>query len=860
MALVPRISTSLVLLLIAAAGISTPAWSAAVDAPIETISPKTAGFYRVARASVTVPDTARKAVELRVSVARNGVPAAPPVFQTILEPGTEDEFDPFLGFLDAGDDVTCASTGVSNLRWELERLPAIPVAAIEAADLVIPHSGFYALSDASVQFDGMPAGPARFQVTRGGNLLRDVEVSGGTARLNHELGYLRQGERIRLAVATSPGERPIGATFGGTLVEWAPRRAPLRVQRGPDGLLDVIEPGTPLSPVDIPAERWVRVAAMTGDATEAIRQALREAGTMAKSGGYAGVRLDSEAAYLVGSSQASGAIFSLDGLNRVVLDGNGATFDVRATDLDRRGVELFVANSVRSVVLSHFRTRSMVSNSTYGAIVEVSPPQDGNQTVTFRLAERQESPLALIPSGNTSGYAYDDQVPGKLATGTWSHYPPPPGGKPNLEATSDPRVFRHTVTRTNGSIPVGAARGEPAKWLVKQKKAGVLLLTVRAAAEDITLCDVVSGGATNGVLRIWGGSGVNVLNCRIEPPAGQWISTSSDGFHGRAREAVWLENVVIAGVCEDVLNLYSTPLALTAATGTKVDLVELSRNEAAPGGFRVSPLPPGTVRPGDWLAFCAPASGEVLGRVRVLMAESGDRFILSAPVPKLHPWDPAQGRSNVMVYNESAAAGLVMRDCEIRDSLRFGVFLKARDCLILHNRFTGLTGAAIQGANEPEWPEGPFPQNLWLQDNRFAGNAHGYEPRHRAFLCVDPAAVAIYARKLGGPAGTGVFAANDIRILDNQFAEWRGVAVAVRNARSVQLQGNTFSPPLDDSVVRQTLALDPLFTQERHGRCAAILLQNCRGVRVQGNHFPDLPPGDLPLAIGPDVSGLDQDP
>ena len=250
----------------------------------------------------------------------------------------------------------------------------------------------------------------------------------------------------------------------------------------------------------------------------------------------------------------------------------------------------------------------------------------------------------------------------------------------------------------------------------------------------------------------------------------------------------------------------------------------------------------------------------VRGRVRVNTVAAGGRCALSAPVEGLQAWDPARGRSNTVVYNESVAAGMVMRDCEIRDSLRFGAFLKARDCLVFHNTFTGLTGSAIHAANEPEWPEGPFAQNLWLQDNTFAGNAHGYESRHRAFLAADPAAVSVYARKLGGVAGSGVLAASDIRIVGNTFADWRGVAVAVRNARSVQLLGNQFRRPLEDEVVRGTLARDPLLAKERQGRYAAILLESCSGVHLKGNRGEKILTGDLIEAIGAAVTGLEQEP
>lgn len=852
----------------------------AAEEPSFRVPRGTSGFYRVTSAAVTLPAAAGGSVDLRVAVQRGGQATAEeaPVLRTILAPGTHYEFDPFLGYLAEGDRVVCrlmatggAPVALPAVQWRVERLPGIPVGSLEDPDrkaatgleLRIPHSGFYALDGATAQLaQAKMAGPVRVAVSCGSRKLRDCVVAGGQALLSGELGYLRRGETLSVAVST-PGGAPPAASFQGLLVEWAPRRAPLRVQRGVDGYLDVLEPAAPLVPVDIPRDCWLRVPAVTGDATAAIRSALRNAGALAKAGGYAGVKLDAGATYLVASGQTGGVVFPLDGLDRVVLDGNGATFDVRATDLDRRSVELFVANDVHSVVLADFCTRSEVWNSTYGTILEVSPLRDGNQTVTFRLDEGQASPLVLIPNGQTPGYAYDAAVPGRLAAGTWSHYPPAES-RPSLEATADPGVFRHTVTRTNQSLPRGVAAGEPGKWLVKQKKAGTLLLTVRSTAEDITLCGVTSGGATNGILRLWGGSGVNVLGCRIEPPPGRWISTSSDGIHGRAREAVWLEDVVIGGVCEDVLNLYATTMGIAAAdpsaAATCPTLQDLSRNDSAPGGFRTSPLAVGTVRPGDWLVFCNPAAGQLLGRVRVVAIAENGACTLSAPLAGLQPWDPARGRSNIVAYNESAVAGMVMRDCEIRDSLRFGAFLKARDCVIFHNTFSGLTGPAIQGANEPEWPEGPFAQNLWLQDNTFAGNAHGYESRHRAFLSVDPAAVAIYARKLGGAADPAVLAANDLRMVGNTFSGWRGMALAVRNARSVQILDNQFEAPLADESMRRMLASDPLLAGADTGRFAAIFLDGCSGVRLASNRWVDLPPGDLPAAIGAGVNGLEQSP
>ena len=272
--------------------------AAAVEERIFTVPSGAAGFYRLTTAAVKVAPASAGPVELRVTV-RRGIPPAdgqpPALLRTTLAPGTHYEFDPFLGYLDEGDKVVCRLSSVvgapaplPDLRWQVERTPAIPAAAIVTRDgepaasleMTVPHSGFHALDGATVELVESAAGPVRVTVSCGIRTLREATLAGGKALLNGELGYLRRGETLRLAVV-APGGVPAAATFRGTLVEWAPRRAPLRVRRGPDGLLDVLEPGAPLTPVDVPAERWLRVAATAGDATAAIRKALGDAGALA---------------------------------------------------------------------------------------------------------------------------------------------------------------------------------------------------------------------------------------------------------------------------------------------------------------------------------------------------------------------------------------------------------------------------------------------------------------------------------------------------------------------------------------------------------------------------------------------------
>jgi hypothetical protein len=162
--------------------------------------------------------------------------------------------------------------------------------------------------------------------------------TGERRSLDAEIGYLEQGEVIYLAFEGSA----MGVVeCAATIVEWAPRRAPLRVQRGKDGLLDVREPAAPLRPVDIPAERWVTVPAQATDATAAILKALAQADAQRKPGEYAGIRLERGRRYVVGSAQNGGSLFELKDLKRLVFDGNGATLQLTSPEMQRKGVDLW---------------------------------------------------------------------------------------------------------------------------------------------------------------------------------------------------------------------------------------------------------------------------------------------------------------------------------------------------------------------------------------------------------------------------------------------------------------------------------------------------------------------------------------
>ncbi len=888
-----------------------------------------AGFYAIADSFLRRDAAQPGQIELRVQVGRQHASTTQvPVVATRLEAGELFDFDAFLGYLDAGDVVQVAIGAAGDaagdrteIDFRLERAPSIPVTvfpedlsngetvdapggwsvargvsagsaaarrlawsgdadapapggagrlALNAADggatLVafrVPQSGFYALHEAWFAAQGAAVETRVFvgDESAAQRTLR-AEAGAGHENLNTEIGYVSKGDVVYLAFAPADGGVRAEVEFGGTIVEWAPRRAPLRVRRGADGYLDVYEPEAPRRAVDIPAARWISVRAPEGgrDATTALREALAQARAMQRGEEYVGVRLEAGTTYVVASTQVGGTVFAIDNTRRVVLDGNGATLRVASPELTRKEVDLFVLARSRDIVLADLVVEATTIPFTTGEIVDVSPRGETTQTVTFRVDAGALDPLQDISrDGRNNAYAYDPAIPGRLALGTWTHYPG--SGNPSIRATNTPGVFTHRVTRTNDSIEPGG------KWLIKNKRGGVVYLTTRAGTENVTLSGIDGRAAGGGHLRFWQTSGVNILDCRFEPDGDNWISSSADGVHGRGREGVWIENTLIRGICEDIMNTYGQNMIVIADdepddTTMSIRMFTRSSESFDDGAARVPTEE--SVAVGDQLVFFDPRTGRVQGYAGVVAIANG-RYTLTNTVPGIDPWDEGDGKHATMVYNTRAAGRFFVRDTRMMDSMRFGVYIKARGGVVFGSQFEGLSAPAIFATNEPEWPEGPPATHLWVQGCTFSQNNHGYMARHRDFMVVDPADISIYTRRFRQADEADDFRANltrdqyansHMKLIGNVFHDWRGMGIAVRNSRNARIEDNVFLPPVNDDVMRRTLADDPALNVDGRGTYAAIYLDSVGGARVSGNRFHGLAAGDRGLVSDRDVAGL----
>ena len=102
----------------------------------------------------------------------------------------------------------------------------------------------------------------------------------------------------------------------------------------------------------------------------------------------------------------------------------------------------------------------------------------------------------------------------------------------------------------------------------------------------------------------------------------------------------------------------------------------------------------------------------------------------------------------------------------------------------------------------------------------------------------------------------GQYANSHMKIVGNVFHDWRGMGISVRNSRNVLIADNLFLPPVEDTVLRNTLAQDPSLARGGRGCYAAIHLDSVYGARVSGNRFHGLPAGDRGIVVGQDVTGL----
>ena len=185
--------------------------------------------------------------------------------------------------------------------------------------------------------------------------------------------------------------------------------------------------------------------------------------------------------------------------------------------------------------------------------------------------------------------------------------------------------------------------------------------------------------------------------------------------------------------------------------------------------------------------------------------------------------------NDTTVFNDELGSDFIIQGSTFRNSRRFGIYLMSRRGQIVDSVFEGISDQAIAGHNETRWPLGLFPDDILIQNNVFS-NIGFSGPYQR-----DPQFTAAVAFNMDRRAENVLVDAaerpiRNIRLLDNEFRDWRKSAIGIRNAVGVTIEDNRFYSAMTHDAT----------DADNAGQNHAIRIDVSKDVEVVGNIAIDL--------------------
>lgn len=282
----------------------------------------------------------------------------------------------------------------------------------------------------------------------------------------------------------------------------------------------------------------------------------------------------------------------------------------------------------------------------------------------------------------------------------------------------------------------------------------------------------------------------NILGCKSLIKPGFWKGGNADAVHCQSnRTGPWVEDCVFEGISDDSLVIYARPFSVVEQlSSTKLKISRLSNQNKA------MPLYEGELVVGDVLDFLNPETGIVLGTAAVTAYDVDARTIdLDTPVSGL---SPGIDKQKTQIWNRAMGKGFVMRNNIVRNSRRYGIYLKASNGLIEGNTLEGLSSCAITLHNEPRAPNGPFCHDVIIRNNTI--NECGFEEGFLKYGADQIGALRVTSRRYDYRDAESGTAHSKIRIENNQFSDLQRPPVFLSNVRDAvlsenQLDGEPFS-------------------------------------------------------------------
>lgn len=723
------------------------------------------------------------------------------------------------------------------------------------ASFTASESGFYKFKDLKLNVDSSSTDGVELYVHVENEFrFNNIHARGSNGTFSNDIGYVAAGDRIFVAVGGYNQFNSDRFTPSFTLERVLPRDEPLRSLPG----------------------KVTNKTITTRNPYGSIKAAL------------ANLKENQKIKF---NYQGSGSVVTLNAPADAPEDYFFELVRKKNVEIDLNGLELRLNDRTRAFMRISSSENVIIKNGiidytdqqlpfTQGKVIDVQ-----SKHVDFVLSPGFVSPVQYGNPGASdfndnsefklNTYAVSTDGSGRIIGTTGLHYTPDPTAVhrlTKLDSTSN-------VYRLKLHAPEGLRKDD---GIVVQARKNRALFGIYHASKQVTFSNITVYSAPSTFIGSSHATNINVIDSKIDIRPGRWKSINADAVHIQSSRdgGAWVENSVFNGAGDDIMNFYTSPLVFTGlpsqltATTWKAPVKQAPSH--APGFDNLLPVTKDVVKEGDEFTIYEP----IFGTSRATQPDQfatvvGWDLDAAGKITHLHfdgiapkqTGTPAPGtgavvtpsdddvRDNWTLYNRSVSKSAVVIGNQFLNSKRHGIYVMSSQTQILDNTFSGLAGQAVAGRNETGWPLGSFANSVLVQGNMFSDNGTGRKAMDEEFQSGDVSFLA--TRYLPDPDPTNSedesipdvflnkpwYYYKNLEIRDNVFYHWRKAAITVRNARNVNIVGNTILAPqkfhdLDDTD-DGTVNYDPRDPNRFNDNTAIRLSYSATGA-VSDNYTADL--------------------
>lgn len=482
---------------------------------------------------------------------------------------------------------------------------------------------------------------------------------------------------------------------------------------------------------------------------------------------------------------------SLTGLKNVVVEGNGARFEVEDPE------KLFLRiQGAENVILRNFSVDHTRLPFTQGWIRRVDR---SGRAIEVELADgfpdldekvfREARTKALFVKDRENPLEYKKHSEYRLYITGWTRL----GGR------------RFTMGVHNAACLKYVEAGDPFVQTARTNGGQISI----SGCRQLTLHDIAVNAASAAVIGGGGNGEVNLIDVRAVPRPGVWQMSGADGIYfAGGRAGPWIENCEFNAIADDNLVIKGLQGMCTEVVDARtfdliVPAIRCNARQSLEHYRKIADRCRFPVQQGDALIVVDPKQKRVIARPVAVNAEAspfGTRVTLDRELPGIEAGvDPDTGYS---FFNDAESLpGSVVRNNIFKNGVRFGLLLKSHHCVVEGNRFENYCSHAITMMNT--WQEfGPITHHVTIRNNTFVG---GGDWPLRGTECAlvkqvaDKPLFGLIGTAFNIPKGrwtvleTDEHEPHDIVIEGNTFKDWyQSPAINLANTWNYTVRDNTF--------------------------------------------------------------------